>query len=276
MPEDFDWEEYLAEQEANKIADSGAHKGRMPYIIAVDGDLVTAVRDPLEYNPFGLRANAVLPDKPSPEDLDIAITEREKTGASIYVVKKTETSWYMEFFNNKFYLSSFSMALREKVQILETFGSAVVSFFDESVKVYNFGGVAIDWLSSNVDARYSSYHQSGLIHMYNNVLRGTKLVDKDRIAVMAVANHYIYGYPLNLNVNYSSDNQKVANFQMSWVVMDHSMNYPFYMDEESELENIYKIHVRNDPFGNTAQLEVDQKGSEGTPADTLNPQLPLG
>ena len=215
----------------------------MPRTMIVDGSPTDVVRDIKEANPFNEGAWVNIPEKPSPYDLDACITKREKAGACLYVVKKTSNYWYVEFLNNRFYLTSFRLGLKEKVQIMETFGSAVVSFFGDSVRIYEFGGVALDWLSSDFDNRYKNFQQSGLIHMYNNVIRGTKLVDNDRVAVMTVSNHFVYGYPFNLSVNYTSANEKLAHFTMSWVVTDHTMNYP-YKVSESDLQNLYKVDVK--------------------------------
>jgi len=193
-----------------------------------------------EAQPFGLGVNINIPDKPTPDDLATEITERERVGACLYVVKKS-SSWVIEFFNNSFYLTGFSVPLKERVQILETFGSSIISFFDESVRVYSFSGTALDTLSSNPSRTYKNFHQSGLIHMYDNIIRGTKLVDNNRIAVMSVSNHYVYGYPVSLNVSYSAASDKLATFSMQWIVSDHVMNYPYVM-EETDLENIYKVN----------------------------------
>ena len=238
----FDFAAYIALQTEIEKSLSGAYKEKMPYVIAVDGNVVNAWSDLSETDPFGLGVRLDVPNKPSPEDLHLEITTKERAGAAIYVIKKKDASWYIEFFNNKFYLNSFSINMKEKVQIQETLGPAVVSFFGDSVRIYEFGGVALDWTSANTSQSYKNFHQSGLIHMYNNVLRGTKLVEASRIAVLTVGNHYVYGYPLNLGVSYSSEMEKIAAFRMSWVVVDHTMNYPFLTDE-SDLGNLYKVDI---------------------------------
>ena len=255
----FNFDAYITMYDEIEKSLSGAYKGKMPYVIAVDGDIVNAWADLSETDPFGLGVKLDIPDKPSPEDLNLEITTKEKAGAAIYIIKKNNSSWYIEFFNNKFYLNSFAINMKEKVQIQETLGPAVVSFFGDSVRIYEFGGVALDWTSANTSQSYKNFHQSGLIHMYNNVLRGTKLVEANRIAVLTVGNHYVYGYPLNLAVSYSSEMEKIAVFRMSWVVVDHTMNYPFLTDE-SDLENLYKVDVKyKDRYDNFESIDIPKE-----------------
>jgi len=198
----------------------------------------------LDKDYYPLSEQVQLPTKEAPADLDSLITRKEKIGACIYIIKKdTNGNWRIEFFNNKFYLSSLSISLKEKAQIAETFDNATVSFFDQKVRIYSFSGTAIDWTTSDPEAGYKNFYQSGLIHMYNNVLRGTKLVDNDRIAVLSVANHYIYGYPLNLNITYGANTLNLTQFQMSWLISEHQLSYP-HIHVESDLENLYKVPTK--------------------------------
>mgnify|MGYP001196171518 CR=1 FL=1 len=47
-----------------------------------------------------------------------------------------------------------ALGLKEKAQILETFGSSNLSFFGQSTRVYNFAGAALDWNSQGGSKEY--------------------------------------------------------------------------------------------------------------------------
>lgn len=145
----------------------------------------------------------------------------------------------IRFINNKFFLSSFRMSFQEKAQVTETFGSANISFFNDKAKIYNLSGQAIDY-PSNGDKPHSSMNQSSLTQMYNNHLRGTQLVKSKSIMLLKVFNHMVYGYPLNFNVNYSSNQDKLSNFSFQMVVTKHSQNLPGLF-ETKDLEDSYSV-----------------------------------
>jgi hypothetical protein len=254
-------------------------------------------------NPFTNNTNKFLRDqlleeKKAPEDLHSLITDRERIGATLFIIEKhAETqSWFVRYKTNKFFLTSMVINMKEKVQIQETFGTSLVSFFGDSVKIYEFTGIAIDWPSAKYNKAYrhwlgdedpasykvsydpetgktnivaelwdqtsdvglkeeqylenadspKNFWQSSLIHMYNNVLRGTQLVQNDRVALLSVGTHYVYGYPLTLSVNYTAQTEKLASFSMSWVVLDHTMGYDGI--EEDDFEDNYKFAYEYAPM----------------------------
>jgi hypothetical protein len=61
--------------------------------------------------------------------------------------------------------------------------------------------------------------------MYDTVLRGSKLLELKALGVLKIANHLIYGYPLNFNVSYSSSADRIAQFNTQWVVVKHDLGY---------------------------------------------------
>lgn len=219
-------------------------------------------------NPYADKFSKTYPktndEKKVPENLHTLLSDRERVGATLYVIERhvASNTWSIKYKTNKFFLTGLSMALKEKVQIIETFGSAVVSFFGNSVKIYEFSGMTLETSSvqpfndfvifpstragSNVNTAVAgleediynpeeqtissnnssgAFWQSSLIHMYENVLRGTQLVKNNSIALLTVGTHYIYGYPLNFASVYDSQLDKMAKFVMSWVVLDHVMAY---------------------------------------------------
>ena len=54
-------------------------------------------------------------------------------------------------------------------------------------------------------------------------MRGTRLVEHGNIAILKILNHTVYGYPLNLQVQYQAQLDKMANFTMSWLVSEHTL-----------------------------------------------------
>jgi hypothetical protein len=133
-------------------------------------------------------------------------------GATIMVVDE-ERNGVVTQITNRFFLSGFQMNYREKAQLVETFGASTVSFFGDTIKVYQFSGTAVDYPSQNDPA--SSMHQTSLLRLYDQHLRGTKLLQNKRIAVIKIFNHTVYGYPLSFNTTYNSGRDKVATFNMS-------------------------------------------------------------
>lgn len=137
---------------------------------------------------------------------------------------------------NRFVLAGFSMSFQEKVQILETFDASSVSFFGNTAKVYGFQGQAVDYPST--DNMASTMHQSSLIHMYENQLRGTQLLKRGHIAVMKIMNHLVYGYPMNMDVSYNASSDKFTTFNLSWLVTQHTLSVPGWVSDR-QLEQLY-------------------------------------
>lgn len=185
-------------------------------------------------------ASGSLSAKEEPTDLAEKINGTE-AGATI-IVQNVE-SGNIKAQTNKFFLSGFSVTSQERAQILETFGASALSFFGEKAKIYNLQGTAVDYAGQTKPSQY--YHQSSIIKMYDEMMRGTKLAENDNIAVLSVHNHTIYGYPLNLSVNYNSSFQKTATFSMSWFVTKHLLTLPGVVND-SELRTLYSaIDVSN-------------------------------
>ena len=83
-----------------------------------------------------------LPHKGSPDRLAEDLGSGRKFGAVIYIQNKYDGK--ITHKTSNFYLQQFAIGLRERSQVLETFGAANVSFFGPQAKVYNFGGTALD------------------------------------------------------------------------------------------------------------------------------------
>lgn len=151
----------------------------------------------------------------------------------------------IKFINNKFFLGSFRMSFQEKAQITETFGSANISFFNDTVKIYNFAGQAVDFPSMG-NGPEKSMNGSSLTQMYNKHLRGTQLVKNKSIMLLKVFNHMVYGYPISFNTSYSSAQDKLSSYAFQMVVTKHTQNLPGLFETE-DLEDQYA--VKNVVFG---------------------------
>lgn len=188
--------------------------------------------------------------KAAPNNLANEIKTRANTEAVIMVVDNK--SGVIKHITNKFYLSSMQMGMREKVQLLETFGAANISFFGDAVKIYTFKANTVDAPSQDSGIEMGKYfYQSSILKMYNSVLRGTQLIKDDRIAVIKTNNHVIYGYPLNLNIFYNAAQDPVTSFSLQFIVADHTLEIPGVVTEPY-LEKMYStaVHI------NTVALEA--------------------
>ena len=153
-----------------------------------------------------------LSPKVQPNDLDEIINSSTEAGATLLV---QNIDGKITHRTNKFYLTGFSFAFREKAQLTETLQAPVLSFFGDTIKVYNFRGDAVDYASQDVNAPGKYYYGSSLIKMYNEVLRGTHLVKTGSLAIMKIANHLVFGYPINFQIQQDGNRDKMSSFAMS-------------------------------------------------------------
>lgn len=183
--------------------------------------------------------------KIAPNNLASEIRTKANTEAVIMVLDNK--SGVIKHITNKFFLSDMQMSMREKFQLMETFGAANISFFGENARIYSFSANTVDAASQDSGVSRGKYfYQSSILKMYNEVLRGTQLIKKDRIAIIKTNNHLIYGYPLNLNVTYNAIRDPVTTFTLQFLVADHSLEMPGVISE-SYLEKMYSIegHINN-------------------------------
>ena len=81
-------------------------------------------------------------EKTSPARLAEDLGKGKKAGCVMYIQNRSNGKVVAK--TNKFFMQQFAIGLRERSQVLETFGAANVSFFGPQAKVYNFGGTALD------------------------------------------------------------------------------------------------------------------------------------
>jgi hypothetical protein len=185
---------------------------------------------PLTIDKYGQIIKPFINTKASPDSLATDIQTKANTEAVIMILDK---AGIIKYITNKFFLSAMGMSMKEKVQLMETFGAANISFFGETARVYVFQANTIDAPSQETGiSKGKYYYQSSILKMYNEVLRGTKLIENDRIAVMKVSNHLIYGYPLNLKIDYNASNDPITVFTLQFVVSEHSLELPGVISED--------------------------------------------
>lgn len=177
-------------------------------------EAIESLPNPKSSNSFSLLPK--IKEKPSPDDLVEEIDNSQASaGATIIIADKDDNS-IIHKITNSFYLSALSFNRREKAQVLETFDSPFVSFFGDTVKVYNFQGRTVDYPSSGTgDSAAKTMHQSSLTRLYDQHLRGSELVKNNRVAIMRVLNHTIYGFPISFSTSYSGNVDKMSGFTMS-------------------------------------------------------------
>jgi hypothetical protein len=185
--------------------------------------------------------------KESPSGLAEEIEELGRVGSFIFI--KDINSSEIKKMSNKFYLQNMEMSFKEKAQIANTFGVPSVFLFGDSVKIYSFSGVALDYKRDQYEKTvkiaggetrriqktnsHDYYHGSSLIKLYNEHMRGTKLVDNNQISIIKILNHTIWGYPLNFTARKSATRDNTIEFGMSWLVTDHSMAAPGIVTEKN-------------------------------------------
>ena len=208
-------------------------------------NLVATLGGELTIDKYGEIIKPFINTKTAPDNLASEIRTKANTEAVIMILNKAGV---IKHITNKFFLSSMQMSMREKVQIMETFGAANISFFGEAARVYVFNARTVDAPSQDLGiSKGKYYYQSSILKMYNNVLRGSQLIKEDQIAVMKVANHLIYGYPLNLNIGYNAAQDPVTQFTLQFVVSEHSLELPGVVSEKY-LETMYSTsaHINDE------------------------------
>lgn len=134
--------------------------------------------------------------------------------------------------SNKFFLQGITENRREKSQIIETFGDPLVLFFNEKTKVYSFNGTFLD---ANKSREYGlpdevTYNWAAAFRkFYEDELRGTKLAENNRIAMLTVNNQVYMGYPIALDIGTSSAAPITNQFGMTWIIIEQLLLPPSHI-----------------------------------------------
>jgi hypothetical protein len=127
-----------------------------------------------------------------------------------------------------FILTSVQEDRREKFQIFETFGDPALFFFNKKTPVYGFSGFLIDskhkdetrpgGITDDKNSWSNEFRQ-----LWENEMRGTKLIEANKIAAVAFRNTIIYGYPVNLSIQTDARQPFTAAFSFNMVVKKHKL-----------------------------------------------------
>jgi len=123
----------------------------------------------------------------------------------------------------KFLLNSYEERHNEKLQIFETFGNPAIFFFDKKVTVYSFSGYFIDSKHKNSHNHTEGSWAESFKIMWEDNLRGTKLIENNSIALVSFNGNAIWGYPSNLTINNSAAAPFLAGFSFNMVVTQHKI-----------------------------------------------------
>jgi len=122
----------------------------------------------------------------------------------------TDISDYNIFTLETFWLQSISEADTEKYQIIETFSSPMIYFFNRRARVYNYSFVLENTRNNPWKDRFK--------YAYDLLLRGTACVVNNTKVVITFENNTRRGYVLAAQFNESSDNDNMATVSISMFV----------------------------------------------------------
>lgn len=125
---------------------------------------------------------------------------------------------------NKFLITQWQETRVEKLQVLETFNSSILNFFDEKTRAYVFAGVLLEGerttplLEREVsEVKHTYLWSQSFRKLWDDHLRGTKLVESNNIAIISMVNNVMFGYPVSLSLNTSAQNPDTVTFQMQFI-----------------------------------------------------------
>jgi hypothetical protein len=156
---------------------------------------------------------------------------------AVLMIQNTNTGTISHMCNT-FYLQAMDIQLKERVQIMETFGKPIASFFGSSAKVYNFSGVCLEADTKRTGHKGEYFHGTSLLYLYETFMRGTRLVDGASIAILQVSNHSIYGYPIQFSYRALGDLDKAIQFSFSFFVKEHLYEIPGVVTKSLMQDNI--------------------------------------
>jgi hypothetical protein len=93
--------------------------------------------------------------------------------------------------------------------------------------------------------------------LYEDFMRGTKLVDTASIAILNVANHSVYGYPIQFTYRRLGDMPHAIQFSLSMFVKEHLWEILDVVDRTKLHQNIY-MNESNHP--NVVRLKALKEG----------------
>lgn len=114
-----------------------------------------------------------------------------------------------------FLLQQVSEQRMEKQQVVETFGEDFIFFFGEKPRFVSFGGLLLNTQNFNWK---NEFQQN-----YENVFRGTKLLEADARAYMTYGDTMVEGYVVDSSVTLETGDPHAAQFSFQMFVTSHTI-----------------------------------------------------
>ncbi|MGV8131146.1 MAG: hypothetical protein ACP5N7_03550 [Candidatus Pacearchaeota archaeon] len=151
-----------------------------------------------------------------------------KQPAYILIKKNNGYSDEIVAATNKFFITQWQETHMEKVQVIETFHSSTINWFDEKTKSYSVGGVLLDGertislLDSDVeDVKHTYLWGQSFRKLWDTRLRGTKLEENQEICMLTILNNVLYGYPIALSLTTNANIEHTIQFQFQFLCTRH-------------------------------------------------------
>lgn len=158
------------------------------------------------------------------------------------MVKKVgaDKSVTFPFKTNKFIITAINKPQTEKYQVVETFGLPSLFFFDKRVSIYTLQGMLMDSffgradtdpatvgfdLLGNIDPNANNKYMwtQAFERFYEQELRATQLVSKNSVAILAINNYMLEGYPISLTIfKEGQQMNNAAKFDMAWIITNET------------------------------------------------------
>lgn len=188
---------------------------------------------------------------PPQKDYDGNISEIQEPG---YLLIKNIDTGNIVAATNKFLVTDWQETRMEKLQVIETFHSSTLNWFDEKTKNYAFAGVlleaerAIPLLSLDTDnVKHTYLWSQSFRKLWSEYLRGTKLVENNNICVISLMNNIMFGYPHSINFTTNANRPNLVNFQFQFIcAKQHIVGEKLYENYSPDTFNLQK-YLQNNP-----------------------------
>lgn len=114
---------------------------------------------------------------------------------------------------SNFIIQSISESRQEKAQVLETFGDTFVFFFGERPRILQVSGILMNTLDFNWRTEFW--------YNYENILRGTKLVEQNARIYLFYDDLVVEGYMLGANAQDDAQNPYHIPFNFQLFITNH-------------------------------------------------------
>lgn len=214
-------------------------------------ELVPTVLVDIEKN-FGLVVGQDVMYFPPDKDYHGGITGVRQP--AYLLIKNNSQNGQITASTNKFIITQWQETHTERVQILETFHSSTINWFDERTKTYAFAGVFLEGERSiplltkdSEEVKHTYLWGQSFRKLWDEKLRGTKLVENNEICIMTIMNNVLYGYPFALVLNSNSAMDNSIQFQFQFICVKHLILGNKLDESYSPIQNQNRLFQTTDP-----------------------------